>query len=185
MTVQTFKERNGAIVAHDPEGRMVGRVFTKDFKTPRASWRAALRQLTDNGNDLYAVLLNIARGVPYSAQLPDGRKTEPVVPSIESMRQAAKDLIEFLDGKAVPQTEVIKAEEQSSELERLRAMSDEDLLRVIEGELVKGPPEAYTAPILPIGVESVGHTDARTTSVETPPELGSSAHTLRSIFGRK
>lgn len=135
--VKTIHEQGPFILARDVDDKLVARVMKSDKVSSKNSWRAALRALTNNGNDLYATLINISRGVPHVPILPDGSEGEPITPSIESMRQAAKDLIEFLNGKAVPQTEVVKAEEQGAELDKMRAMSDMELLKIVEGEMVR------------------------------------------------
>lgn len=131
-----FFETAAHLTVRDEDGKVISRVLRKKDESSRTSWRNALRQMTNNGQDLYLILYNIAKGTPYIPRLEDGREMEAIIPSIEAQRQAAKDLIEFLDGKAVQQTEVVKAEEQTKELDRLRAMSDEDLLKIIEGEIV-------------------------------------------------
>lgn len=97
-------------------------------KNKSQSWRKALRDLTDDGRELLTILLDISRGMPQQRTLPDGRVSEPMVPTAEVQFQAAKSLFEFLNGKAVAQTEVIKAEEQTILQEQLAAMSNEDLL---------------------------------------------------------
>jgi len=48
-------------------------------------------------------------------------------PTVEVQRQAAKDVIEFLHGKAVAQTEVVNAEKEAEDLAQLTALTDEQL----------------------------------------------------------
>jgi len=118
-------EHPGYVVLREESGRAVTRVIAAGTK--KETFRALLNRVTGNGAKLYENLLNIANGEPHVYVLPDGRQSEPVVPSIETQRAANKDLIEFLHGKAVAQTEVVKAEEEAQQVEQLRAMSDDEL----------------------------------------------------------
>lgn len=108
-----------------------------DQKERQKTWRAQLREMTDNGRPLFQLLYNLAEGLPIVHTLPDGRTSEPVVPSPEVMRGSAVDLLHMLHGKPVAQTEVTKAEEDAGRLMQVQAMSDEDLLKVINGEVVE------------------------------------------------
>ena len=119
------------IITRDVNHRPI-RVLSLPTKS-KASWRDALRRLTNDGQDLYEVLYNLAMGVPHIATLPDGRQTEPTVPTFEVRRAAAVDLIQFLHGKAVAQSEVSKAEADARIAQQVGAMSDGELLKIIEG----------------------------------------------------
>ena len=55
------------------------------------------------------ILINIARGNPRQMPMPDGQVSEWQIPTIEASRQAAKDVFELINGKAVAATEVMKA----------------------------------------------------------------------------
>lgn len=109
----------------DKEGQPRAVVIPKD--APAATWRSRLRKLTKDGELLEEVLLSLAGGEAYQARLPDGRVSDPIVPSPEVRRAAAVDLLHMLHGKPVPQTEVIKSEEESTKLKRMAAYSDEAL----------------------------------------------------------
>lgn len=107
--------------------------FSGPIKAREKTWRAQLRELTGNGQRLFQTLYNLSEGQPIVHRLPDGRTSEPIVPSPEVMRGAATDLLHMLHGKPVAQTEVTKAEEDAGRMLQVQAMSDEELLRIIEG----------------------------------------------------
>lgn len=121
---------NNTVVLRDEQGRTITKLISSD--KPKETARAAVRRVTNNGVDLYLRLYDIATGKPHIYREYDAngkvlRESQPVLPSIESQRAAAKDLIEFLHGKAVPQTDVVQAEEQQVALDQLQAMSDDQL----------------------------------------------------------
>ncbi len=129
-----FKRQGNKVVLRDQETGMPKKdennqpmavVIPKD--APQKTWRTKLRKLTNNGELLDEVLMSLAGGEAYEARLPDGRKSEPIVPSPEVRRAAAVDLLNMLRGKPVSQTEVGKAEEVEAERERLAAFSDDAL----------------------------------------------------------
>ncbi len=98
----------------------------------QASFRDAIRKrVGDDGGKLWDTLADIAEGKPWCAeiQLPNGQiaRSEPQIPTTSDRRHAAVALGEFLFGKAVPQTEVLKAEEAAQELAEVRALTDEEL----------------------------------------------------------
>jgi hypothetical protein len=95
----------------------------KEAKVPR-TWRDRYRPA---GDELRDILLELARGRAWTPTLPDGRICEPVVPSSDVRLRAAIALSEMIDGKAVPQTEVVKAEQEARDLEAVRALSDAEL----------------------------------------------------------
>ncbi len=110
----------------DEDGKPRAVVVPKDASP--ATWRAKLRRLTKDGDLLDEILLSLAGGAAYQAQLPDGRVSDPIVPSPEVRRAAAVDLLHMLRGKPVPQTEVTKSEEESEKMKRMSAYSDEALI---------------------------------------------------------
>lgn len=123
----------GLVVVRNEEGRATHKVVARGLP-PRQTARAALRAMTNNGLDLYARLVDIANGKPHVFRYEkDGREfeSEVLVPSLDLQRQTAKDLLEFLHGKAVPQTELVAAEEQQQQMEQMAALSDEQLLAII------------------------------------------------------
>lgn len=145
----TSLAQSGAyVLIRDEDGKLITRVIgnVNDKTTPRQ----LLRKLTNNGADLYVRLHDIAMGKPHVVQMADGSRSEPMIPTLEAQRMASKDLIEFLHGKAVAQTEVKAAEEQAQQMEMIQALSDDELQervraalleRSVPGELVPNAPE--------------------------------------------
>ena len=131
------------LVMRDQRTNRPVRVARADYSTAlsptekQKTWRAQLREMTDNGKPLFQTLYNLSQGVPIVVGLPDGRESLPVLPSPETMRGSATDLLHMLHGKPVAQTEVTKAEEDAGRLMQVQAMSDEDLLKVINGEVTE------------------------------------------------
>ncbi len=98
----------------------------------RETWRSVMRRLTNDGKDVMEVLYNLAMGTAVVAQLPDGRVSEPVIPSPEVRRAAAVDLLHMLHGKPVAQTEVARAAQEAEDVAQYAALSDEELKRILE-----------------------------------------------------
>jgi predicted CopG family antitoxin len=123
------------------KGEIVSKTYTKDRdgkpKGKRESFRELIVKLTNNGQDQLEVLMAISRGqaITPTLTLPDGtiQYGEPVVPNATVMAQASKDLIEMMHGKAVAQTEVMKAAAESRHVEQARALSNSEL----EGQLIE------------------------------------------------
>jgi hypothetical protein len=80
-----------------------------------------------HSEELEDILMELARGRAWIPTLPDGSIAEPVVPSSDVRLRAAIALKEMYDGKAVPQTEIVKAEKEARDLESIRALSDAEL----------------------------------------------------------
>lgn len=119
----------GALVERDETGKIVKKTVAPltsvdKPKGKQANFRSHLRQLTNGGLDTLARLVNIANGVPQRAVLDDGSYTEWVVPTVSEQRQALEFLAEFQFGKAVAQTEVVKAETEAEDHAQYAAMSD-------------------------------------------------------------
>jgi hypothetical protein len=135
---------NGKLVLRDETGRLVRSKPAEPLVTiamPKAkNWRAAIRRVVGaDGEELWTILLSLARGevIVPNYKDPDGtvRQGTPMVPSPEVRRAAAVDLAQFLVGKPVAQTEVMKSEEQAEEMSQLAALSDEQIAAKME-ELV-------------------------------------------------
>lgn len=121
-----IKREGSNLVKRDANGQVVvARPVPKEKRTHRA----VIHELTNGGFDLYVQLHNMAMGKPRKNA--DGSEE---VPTFEVSRAAAVNLHEFMYGKAVAETEVNKAEEEQRKSAQLRAMSEEDLQKVIEGE---------------------------------------------------
>lgn len=133
------EQRGKYAVLRDSNGKLRTKVAGDITKT-RTTWRAFVRKLTNNGEDQFEVLIKLSKGEPIQYKHPTTGEIAVAVPGVEVMRQAAKDVIEFLHGKAVAQTEVSKAEEEAVHQEKLRALSDQQLLElarpILEATLV-------------------------------------------------
>lgn len=129
-----MKKEGPFAIIRDKDGRVVHRQL--DQKGPKKNWRQYARLMTNDGLDMFQKMVSIARGEAFQTEivLPTGEKmlSEPMIPPISVQKEAAKDVFEFLHGKAVAATEVVKAEEEARELERVRAMSDQELYRLLE-----------------------------------------------------
>lgn len=128
-----FKNRltvqGGVLVKRDENGEVVERARVPEKSPKLYNFRSQLRHVTRGGLDQLATLANIANGMPWRATLPDGSTTDWMVPTTAERADAARFLLEYQHGKAVPQTEVLKAEKESEDLEQYRAMSDAELLK--------------------------------------------------------
>lgn len=99
-----------------------------DVKHPIKNWRAALRAETGQyGENLWPMMAQLAKGLPWQVTLPDGRLSAPVMPTPDVMLRAQMFLAEMQFGKAVPQTEIQKAEQEAADFEAVRSLSDEQL----------------------------------------------------------
>jgi len=123
------------------------------------SWRDSLRARLP-ADKLHALLADLAEGKAWMAQLPDGQCSVPVLPSSDVRLRAAMFLHEALYGKAVAQTEIVKAEQEAKEFESVRALSDEELDREASKILT-----ARQVKVLEPGVE-----DAQFTISEQPED---------------
>ncbi len=104
------------------------------------SWRDSLRKRL-TVERLHDILANFAEGKAWMATLPDGRSTAPILPSSTDSLKAAMFLHEALHGKAVAQTEIIKAEQEAKDFEAVRALDDDALeaeaARIIQARKVQ------------------------------------------------
>lgn len=129
----TEKRPDGVIVIRDDLGKPIRKMITKGLG-PKQTVRQLISRLTNGGEELVITLYDIAQGKAHVCTLPDGRVSEPMIPTFEVRRAAAKDLLELFGGKAVPQTEIMKAEEQSEKQAQLDAMTPEELWAIIEAD---------------------------------------------------
>lgn len=120
------------------------------------TWRGALRaELGTYGENLWPMMVSLAQGLPWQVTLPDGRLSAPIMPTPDVMLRAQMFLAEFQFGKAVPQTEIQKAEQEATDMEAIRAMSTEQLeaeaLEWIEGRRVERlPPGTVTEAVFTV-----------------------------------
>lgn len=135
-----YTRQGGHVVARNTDGSITRNPETgaqvRAVLPPRAgkeTVRRALHRLTNGGEDLVLRMLNLSAGVPIEVPpTSDGRKTDPIVPTAEVMLQATKDLLDRGWGKAVAQTEVLKAELEAEDAMQYAAMSNEALLEAVE-----------------------------------------------------
>ena len=111
---------------------MIKRAHPLPGAPAKMSHRAQLRALTEGGLEQAATLRNIANGMPWRAELPDGSHTDWIVPTTAERLQASIALYEFVRGKAVAATEMLKVEKEGEDLDQLAALSDEQLDKYLE-----------------------------------------------------
>lgn len=131
--------QGGVAVLRDSEGKVVASTPVKPHqdlaenrsKRPKVvkqeTWRSIMRKLTNNGQAQMQVLHDLSMGVATQVELPDGRVSEPIVPSPEVRRAASVDLIHLMHGKPVAQTEVVRAEREAEDLDAYNSIGTEDL----------------------------------------------------------
>lgn len=122
-------KHGNATVFRDEKGNRVAR----SLEPVRSSaWRDIIGQLTNGGADLLVRMLAIAQGQPFTpeGQDEDGRKPRMMVPTIDQQLHAQQLLWEYQHGKAVPQTEVVKAMDAAVEAEQYKAMTDDELWKL-------------------------------------------------------
>ena len=127
------------LVERDEKNEVVKRSTPGFNMPPLRNWRRQVRQMTDDGLDAYKVLINIMNGHPQKVKMPDGSESDWIIPSVETQRAAAKDIAEFLHGKAVAQTEVMKAEKENEDVMQYQALSDADLREAASRFLERAP----------------------------------------------
>lgn len=120
------------LVTRDDDDNIIKRT-ARTTGTALKNWRKQLREATDtpDGNILLAAMLNIALGQPERAKIPgEEMYTEWIVPSVSERRQMLQFLWEMDKGKAVAQTEALKAEKETEDVEQYRNISDQQLADV-------------------------------------------------------
>jgi len=120
------------LVERDEQQRVTKRAAPLVGSPAKTSHRAQLRKLTEGGLEQVATMRNIANGMPWRAELPDGSYTEWMVPTTAERLQASIALYEFQRGKAVAATEMMKVEAVDADLEQLSALSEEQLDQYLE-----------------------------------------------------
>lgn len=154
------RDESGRIVknADGTQQRALAPTRTETLSAPKKeqkqTWRRNLSRLTNNGADAHETLVRLMRGEVIVSVGKDPLtgavlRSEPMTPSPETMRAASKDIHEMLHGKSVTETEVRSAEEEAEKRLQLEAMSDEELERIVEGEVI----ERRELPPLPPGDE--------------------------------
>lgn len=118
--------------------------------------RRAITRLTNGGEHLIVKMLNLSAGNVIPVRGLDGREHDPIIPTAEVQLAATKDLLDRAFGKAVAQTEVLKAEQEAEDMAQYAAMSDEQLREAAAPYLErvnreKGP-RALTKPAVTVTV---------------------------------
>lgn len=117
--------------------RLFKQVLMENGQKPK-NFRDALRaRVGSNGELIWDTLVDLAEGRAWQVELPDGRVSQPMIPSSDVRLRAAQDLRETLFGRAVLQTEAIKAEEEAQNLAQIRALSDDELRLKAQAILAK------------------------------------------------
>lgn len=120
------------LVERDEKQNVIRRAPPVPGAPAKVSHRAQIRSLTNGGLEQLAVLRNIANGMPWRAELPDGSHTDWIVPTTAERMQAAQFLYEQQRGKAVAATEILKVEKEGEDLDQLSAFSDEQIDKFLE-----------------------------------------------------
>lgn len=118
-----------ALVKRDLEtGEPVAKALPLPLVAPARNFRSQLRQVTNGGLDQLVTLHSISQGLPWRAELPDGTHTDWIVPTTAERLAAAQALWEYQHGKAVAQTEVMKAVQEAEDVAQYQAFTDEQLV---------------------------------------------------------
>ena len=117
--------QGGRVVVRDENSHVVPRAKSPLLK----NWRKQLREATEleGGNILLAAAVNIALGNPVKRINPEDGTFTWDIPAGSDQRQMLQFLLEMDKGKAVAQTEVVKAEQEANDHAQLNALSDEAL----------------------------------------------------------
>lgn len=105
----------------------------------RYSWRTALRKKVGNHAErIWEILLDIAEGRAIQTELPDGRIGPPIIPTAADRTRAAIEMAHMLCGRPVDQTQITAADREASDMEAVRALSDEELQARAKDALTRG-----------------------------------------------
>lgn len=129
MKQSRITKHGNATVLRDETGKRIARSLEP---VRAAAWRDIIGQMTNNGADLLVRMMAIAQGLPFTPEGEDeeGRKPRQMIPTIDQQLHAQQLLWEYQHGKAVPQTEVVKAMDAAVEAEQYKAMTDEELWKL-------------------------------------------------------
>lgn len=152
---------------------LVAEVVAESLPKParHRGWRAELREVV--GPNLHNVLWDLAQGKAWTVELTNGMISAPIVPSSDVRLRAAMFLHETLYGRAVPQTEVARAEQEAKEIAAVQALSEDELAaeaqRILEARKVRalGPGAVMEAEFVPAAPAAPVITNSM-----TPEQLG-------------
>ncbi len=120
-------EQGGILVKRDEKGNVISKAAPLPAAPRVESWRSQMRRINNGGLDVLLRIQAIANGDAVRTTLPSGEYTDWMVPTIAEQLNAQQFLAEFQLGKAVAQSEVMKAEEATNDQAQYAAMSDEAL----------------------------------------------------------
>lgn len=133
--------REEVLIDGVPKSIVKAHAVVQRATTRPETWRKALAKLTNHGEAMQVVLIDLMHGNAYTPRIYDkdgkekpGVSCEPIIPSPEVRRAAAMNLHEMLHGKAVAETEVIASEREAEKKVQLESMSDAQLQSYIDGE---------------------------------------------------
>lgn len=132
--LKTTKQGDVLVVRDENDNIVKKQIVNKNsVVTKIRGWRALMRQFDESGHGIDELLLlkHIAHGKPYRRTLPDGSFTEWMVPDLTNQLKAILAYIEFDKGKAVAQTEVLKAEQIAEDLEQYRNVPESELYEAV------------------------------------------------------
>lgn len=147
LPFKTSRQNNNVVVREEklvngvPKSVVKAHAVVQRADTRPQTWRRALAKLTNGGQDMQLVLIDLMHGNAYTPKVYDkdgkervGVSCEPIIPSAEVRRAAAMNLHEMLHGKAVAETEVLTSEREAEKKLQLESMSDAQLQAYIDGE---------------------------------------------------
>lgn len=139
-------------VLRDSQGNIVEKTLNKHNE--KENWRNLMKKMTNGGQLPFTVAIEIAQGTPFVPELPDGTRGEPQVPNASTRLVAAQWLHEQMFGKAVAQTEIVKAEEETKLQSQVAALSDAELQAKVFAYLEARGKEAHDIDPDPSDTES-------------------------------
>jgi hypothetical protein len=110
-------------------------------------WRAKMDRTVDL-DELWRILLKIARGKPTKIKNKQGRE-EYIIPAASDQLRAAIELAHMKVGKPVSQAEILAAEKASTDLEAAKGLGDEELKRRVAQLLMQHSTDAEIVPDVP------------------------------------
>jgi hypothetical protein len=99
-------------------------------------------------DELWRILLKIARGKPTKIKNKQGRE-EYIIPAASDQLRAAIELAHMKVGKPVSQAEILAAEKASTDLEAAKGLGDEELKRRVAQLLMQHSTDAEIVPDVP------------------------------------
>jgi hypothetical protein len=161
MSDSKIQKEGRFMTLRDSAGNLITRVVDKGDE--RENWRNIMRRLTNNGQNQMEKLADISMGHAFTATMPDGRESEPMIPTLQLQAVTSQVILEMLHGKAVAQTEMRKAEEETKLVEQYRSLSDNELRAKVIDALAQRKVD-----VLPEPAPADNGNDARTNNSPGP-----------------